>query len=104
MLGRIDILQEEIQRREPLDDPSFYAVPLGRSDDAGNNIERKNTFDAGIVAVNGEGDPLVQEKFVRKLLFLLQRRIVKILQRLEDAGVVGPDLILIAHLIPTLVL
>ena len=67
----INIVQEEIQRRDPLNETLFYQGPFLRGNHAGKRIEGKNTLRSLIVAVDGKGYPVLYKGSVdSRLLFL----------------------------------
>src|SRR5262249_35164945 len=64
----VDVVNEQIERLNPLFEATFYRVPLCGRDDAGHEVERKDAFGAGTVAVHVECDPHVQECTLGRLL------------------------------------
>ena len=55
----VDVLAEQVQRGHALDEPALDRLPLVGGDDARDEVEREDPLDAGVVAVDGEGDALV---------------------------------------------
>jgi hypothetical protein len=70
----IDVLQEEIDGREPLRQPLFEDAPLRRRNDARQQVVRKDSLGALLVAVNGERDALREECLFGFRLVLAQLR------------------------------
>src|SRR5580704_7866632 len=64
----VNVLQEKIQRRDSLGESTFNLPPFVVGNDSGEEIIRENTFGAFIVAVNREGDSLMQKRQVCGLL------------------------------------
>src|ERR1700674_2443788 len=60
--GVIDVLQEKIQRCDSLGESTFDFAPFVVGNDSGEEIIRKDTFDAFVVAIYREGDSLVQKR------------------------------------------
>ena len=68
----VDVLQEHVQRGEPLNQSSLDRLPFARRDDARQQIVGKDALGALVVAIDGECDPLVQERAVGILLSVAQ--------------------------------
>ena len=68
----VDIAQKEIQRGDALREPPLDAVPLGRGNEARQQVVREDALGALIAAVHGESDALGQEGQVGRLLAALQ--------------------------------
>jgi hypothetical protein len=64
----VDVLEEEIERRDALAKALLKLVPLGAQDDAGQKVRRNDLFRRFLVAVDGEGDALVQKGLLTRLL------------------------------------
>ena len=60
----------------------------------GIEIERENALGALLVAVDGEGDALAQERGIDGSAALLEFLLVQVLEALEERGVMGPHLAL----------
>ena len=58
----VDVLAEKVQGGDALDEAALDDVPFVGGDDARDEVEGENLFDAARVAVDGEGDALVAEK------------------------------------------
>ena len=81
LLALIDVQDEEVQRRDPLDQPRLQALPLARRDHAGHEVEREDPLGALLFTVDGEGDALVHE---RELLETLAALDLALREGLED--------------------
>ncbi len=57
----INVVAEQIQRRDALNQPAFDFFPFVLGNDSGHQIEGEDFFDAALVAVHGEGDALIAE-------------------------------------------
>ena len=64
----IDVVDEQVQRADPLFEAPLDPVPLGRRDDPRDEIEGKDPLGAGAVAVHVERDSHVQERTFGGLL------------------------------------
>ena len=64
----VDVLQEKIERRDALLQACFEPVPFRGRDDARQKIGRDDSFGRLIVAVDREGDALMQERLLARLL------------------------------------
>ena len=62
----VDVVDERVQRPQPLRQPALDRLPLGRRDDPWHEVERKRpVLDSGTVgAGDREGDPLLAEDLV----------------------------------------
>jgi hypothetical protein len=60
----VDVLQKQIDCREALREAAFQRVPLGRIDDARQQVERKDALRALIVSVDGKGDAARQKRSI----------------------------------------
>ncbi len=66
LLPVVDVVNEAVERPNPLSQPSLDDRPLGGGDDAGNRIERQDPLGALLaVGVDGERDAAMQERPVR---------------------------------------
>src|SRR5689334_7441315 len=68
LLVVVDIVDERVQRVHALAQSPFDGNPLVRSDDAGNNVERKDLFRAGFVPVDVERDAHPEQRLFGRLL------------------------------------
>ena len=58
----INIVDEQIERVNPLLQALFEPIPLSGLDDPRNDIERKNLFGRGAIAVDVKGDAVLQQQ------------------------------------------
>ena len=58
----VDVLQEQVDRGQPLRQAALERVPLARRDDARQQVEREDALGALLVAVDRERDALGQER------------------------------------------
>jgi hypothetical protein len=70
----VDVVEKEVERGDALHQPAFDGFPLGCGDDARQQVVGEDAFGAARVAVDGEGDALVQKREVGSLLARLQFR------------------------------
>ena len=70
----VDVLEEHVQRGEPLNQPALDRLPFVRRDDARQQIVGKDALGALVVAVDREGHALMQERAVGILLAVAQIR------------------------------
>ena len=61
----IDIVQESIERLDPLTQPLLQLPPFLRRDDAGNDIEGNQTFLASFLPIDSESDPHAMKGDIR---------------------------------------
>jgi hypothetical protein len=64
----VDVVQEQIEGSDTLLQSSFDARPFTRGDDARHQIGWDDALGRLIVAVDGEGDALMQERLLTSLL------------------------------------
>src|SRR5258706_7906529 len=64
----VNVLEEQIQRRDSLGESTFDFAPFVVGNDSGEEIIRENTFRAFIIAVYGEGYSLILKREVSRLL------------------------------------
>ena len=64
----INVLEKQIKGGDALGETRLDLPPLGASDNARQQIVREDLFRAFLTAVNVEGDPLIQEGKIRRLL------------------------------------
>ena len=60
----VDVVEEEVQRDDPLGQAGFQMLPLGRRDHPRHGIERENPLGPAVVVIDVEGHPLPQEMLV----------------------------------------
>ena len=64
LLVVVDVVEEEVERAEPLLEAALDHLPLVGRHDPRHEVEREDPLGAGIVAVDGEADALRQEERV----------------------------------------
>jgi len=72
LLLMVEIVQEQVEGRDPLDQARLEALPLGGRDDPRDQVEREDAFRALRVVVDGEGDAPPQERQVDRRPPLLE--------------------------------
>ena len=55
----VNVLEKQVQRGQPLDQPAFEVFPLRGGDDARHRVHRPDPFDAFFLAVDGEADAVL---------------------------------------------
>ena len=70
----VDVVEEEVERRDTLDQPALHRLPFRGGDDARQQVVGEDAFGAPRVAVDGEGDALVEEGEIGGLLAGVQLR------------------------------
>ena len=71
----IEVVQEHIQRGDALHQPALDVLPLGARDDARDGIEGHDPLRALVVAIDGEGDALIEEGLRREAILPLDLRV-----------------------------
>ena len=61
LLVVVDVVQEQVERDNPLGEAGLEVFPLIASDHAGHRIERKDPLGPAVVVVNVEGDAVAEE-------------------------------------------
>src|SRR5690606_20079099 len=61
VLLMVDVVEEEIQRDDPLGEPGVQQLPFVRGDHPRYRVEGENSFGTTIIVVNVERHPLPQE-------------------------------------------
>ncbi len=74
LLVAIDVGQEEVQGAQSLGQPRFDLCPLGRVDDAREEVRRDDPLGRAFGAVDREGDALQQKGLLKRLLPVSQLR------------------------------
>ena len=62
-IAAVEVRQEAVESGHPLAQDPGQFVPLGRGDQAREEVHRPNPFGVRILAVDGEGDALTTELF-----------------------------------------
>ena len=65
-LAVIKVVQEQVDGGDPLDHPALDMCPLGRRDNARNDVEGKDTVDRILLRIDGEGDAQVVQLRLRR--------------------------------------
>ena len=86
----IDVLQEQIERGDALGQAALDGVPFGAGDDARQEVVRKDPLGALFAAIDGEGDALVEERQVGRLLLAAHFVGRQLHQHIVDKLVVRP--------------
>jgi hypothetical protein len=68
----IDVVQEEIERRDALRQAALNRIPFTASNDARQQIVREDFFRAFFASVDREGDALIKKRQVGSLLAAAQ--------------------------------
>ena len=63
----VDVVEEEVERGDALAQPALDVLPLGARDDARDQVEREDALEPLLLAVDGEGDALVEERGVGRV-------------------------------------
>ena len=58
----VDVVDETIQREDPLPQSTLDHLEFGPIDDAGHDVEGPDFFRARLVAIHGERDPHVEQR------------------------------------------
>jgi len=64
LLVVVEVVQKQVQRGYPLSQSAFDMSPFPLRNDARNQIEGKDPFRAGIVAIDGKGNSLSEKRGV----------------------------------------
>ncbi len=86
-LAVIDVVQEHVQRADPLEQAGLQLAPLGSGQDAWNDIEGDQALGAGRAAIDREGDAQALEEQVGLLTLRLEGRAGGVPQPAGDAGI-----------------
>ena len=86
----IDVVNEEVERANPLLEPALDPVPLGGGDQPGDRVERDDPLDALLAAVDRERDPLLAHRQVGHLVAPLELVGAELDQPLVEGRVVRP--------------
>ena len=87
----VEVVQEEVQRRDPLDEAGLKARPFAGRDDSRDQVEREDPLGALRVIVDGEGHAAPQEGEVDRCAppFKLGER--KGAQPLDETAIMGTN-------------
>ena len=96
----VDVVEEEIQRRDTLHQARFDLLPLARRDDPRKRVEREDPLRPLVVAVDREGYALLEEQQLEAAKFLAELLVAETREFFGHAAVVGTNLaVLIDQLI-----
>ena len=68
----IDVVQEKIERGDPLHEPALDQIPFARRDDPRDEVEGKNPLRSLVVVIDREGDALLQKGGRGEVAFALE--------------------------------
>ncbi len=86
LLVVVQVVDEPVQRPQPLRQPDLDGAPLGRVDHPGDHVERPRAVDAAAVGVDGEGDPERQDLQVGEVLAGLELGGAEVADHVDDRG------------------
>ena len=86
----VDVVEEEVERAHPLDQPALEPVPLPAGDHPRNQVEREDPLDALVLAVDREADPLVHERQLDRVPPLLELLEAEPAELLRESPIVRP--------------
>ena len=86
----VDVMEEQVQRPQPLFEAAGHLVPRVAAHEAGQAVNRKDALDGLLVAIDREGDPLVEEGPGDPLLDLPEVVRRGLADGLEEIRAVGP--------------
>jgi len=96
----VDVVDEQVQRVDALLEATLDRPPLGRPDDARDQVEGKDAFNAGVIAINCKRDSLVHEKLVGNLFLLLKGTNIKVVENRKYFIVLLANGLSVMHLVP----
>lgn len=85
----VDVVQEEIERRDALDQSLLDRLPLAVGNDARHQVEREDALGSLIVVVDREGDAPAHEGQVDCRLLPFVLGLVEMTEMVGDTRVVG---------------
>ena len=86
----VDVVQEEVERRDALDQPLLDPPPLAVGNDPRHQIKGEDALGSLIVIVDREGDAASHEGQIDRRLLPTVLRLIKDLEPLGDPSVVRP--------------
>ena len=67
-LMMINVIDEKVQRSNPLLEAGIDSAPFGGGNNSGKNIEREDLFDSGLFAIDIESDAHLEQRLLGGLL------------------------------------
>ncbi len=92
LLVVIDVVEEDVDRLDPLDAALLDQVPLGAVEDAGDEVEGDQPLGRAALAIDGEGDAEPAEQLLGRVLLGDERIDREIVEQAGKLGVSVPDL------------
>src|SRR5215469_11785565 len=88
----IDVMQEQVERRDTLDQASLNLFPFACGNNSRQQIEWEYFFRPGGIAIDVERDALAQKGEVHRLALVLKLLFRQGLEQFPELLVMGPDL------------
>ena len=85
----VDVLEEVVQRRDPLLQAGLQPAPGAGGDDPGDHVEGKDLLDPLGIRIDREGDAVVSEHPHRQVVAVAELHRAEPLQLLEQPAVGG---------------
>src|SRR6202158_3894721 len=92
LLIMIDVVEEDVDRPDPLEAASLHEVPLGAVEDAGNEVEGNQPLGRAALGIDGKGDAGAREDLSRRVLLGEERLNREIVEKARKRGVSPPNL------------
>jgi hypothetical protein len=86
----VDVVEEALERRDPLREPALEERPLVRRDHARDQVEREDPLELVLCAVDGEADPGVAERGLDRPAALAELVGRELGELAREGGVVRP--------------
>ena len=87
----IDVVEEEVERSDALGEAFLDGLPLIGRDDTRKGVERKDSFGAPVIVIDGEGDLLLEERELHGVALAEEFFLGEIPESLGEHPVVGTD-------------
>jgi len=87
----VDVVQEKVERRDPLDETLFDSLPFGTGDDARNQIKGEDPFGPLIIVIDGECHTAAHESQIDCCLLATMLRVIEGLEAFDYLCVVWSD-------------
>jgi hypothetical protein len=88
----VEVLEEEVDCEKPLGQSTFSMVPFLAGDDSRDQIEGEDAFQALLVSIDSEGDPLVHQGNLLHAFASLEFLCTKLFKGVDHRGVMRPGL------------